>query len=429
MADSTPRPIRGYRTFARVAVPLAGRLLRTPAAHAGHSGRLAAPSDLESWARSERDATRPLVWFHASSVGESLQSLAVLATLRARRPDLQAVVTRFSASAERLTNQFDVDHIGYVPYDRYADVERVCRAIRPDLMVFTKVDVWPELATGARRHGARTALIAGTVDPESSRLRWPSTLITRPGYRALERAGAISELDGAGLVRLGVEPRRIVVTGDPRVDSVLARVAHHRPGRGDPLLMVAGSTWRRDEEHLLAAFRTVRSRHPGARLWIVPHEPTTDAIAAIAARAASLDLPPARVGRSLEPICIIAEMGVLADRYADAGIGYVGGGFGERGVHSVLEPAAVGIPVLIGPHDRGVRDARVLAEAGGLVRISRSAPERGLTDQWLDWLDRPEEARRRGEAGRAALEADRGAAGRSAELLVELLALAPHPDA
>lgn len=418
----------GYRTLAQVAVPIAGRLLRSSAAQAGHLGRLSAVTELESWGRSRRDTARPLVWFHAASVGESLQAIAVLTALTAQRPNLQTVVTRFSASAERLAGRFEVDHIGYVPYDRHADVERALQSIRPDLLVFTKVDVWPELATGAIRHGARTALIAGTVDPESRRLRWPSRTFTRPGYRALERIGAISELDGEGLVQLGADPARIEVTGDPRVDSVLGRIAHHPPRRGDPLLMVAGSTWRRDEAHLLAAFRTVRARHPGARLWIVPHEPTTEAIASIAARAASLDLPPVHVGRSLEPVSTITEVGVLAELYADGGIGYVGGGFGERGVHSVLEPAAVGIPILIGPHDRGVRDARVLAEAGGLVRISRSAPEQGLTEQWLDWLDHPEEAHRRGEAAREALAADRGAADRSATLLGELLARSPDPD-
>lgn len=424
-----PRPIKGYRTFARLAVPIAGRLLRSPAARAGHQGRLAAPTGLEAWGSTSRASSRQLVWFHAASVGESLQALAVLTALRARLPDLQTIVTRFSASAERIAEQFEVDHIGYVPYDRQVDVEAALHAVQPDLVVFTKVDVWPELATGAGRHGARTALIAGAVDPESSRTRWPARAVTRPGYRVLNRAGTISPLDGKGLVRLGVEPARITVTGDPRVDSVLARLGHHTPGRGDPLLLVAGSTWRKDESHLLAAFRTIRARHPAARLWLVPHEPTPDAIASIAARVASLGLPPAHVGRSQEPVSIITEMGVLAELYADAGIGYVGGGFGQRGVHSVLEPAGVGIPILIGSHDRGVRDARVLAEAGGLVRLTQRAPEQGLTDQWLAWLDHPDEAARRGAAARGALAGDRGASDRSADLLARLLAQGSGPDA
>lgn len=405
----------------RVAVPIAGRLLRSPAARAGHLGRLEATAALAMWAGHRRDPMRRLVWFHAASVGESLQAIAVLTALVVRRPDLQTLVTHFSASAERIADRFGADHVGYIPYDREADVARVLESVRPDLLAFTKVDVWPELATAAVRHGVGTALVAGTVDPESSRLRWPSRRITRPGYRALEQIGAISEPDAAGLVQLGADPARIVVTGDPRVDSALARVAQRIPGRGDPLLLVAGSTWRQDEAHLLAAFRTVRARHPGARLWLVPHDPSTEAVASIAARAASLDLPPVHVGRSLEPISTITEMGVLADLYAEAGLGYVGGGFGERGIHSVLEPAAVGIPILIGPHDRGVRDARLLAEAGGLVRIPRSDPERGLTAQWLEWLDHPGEAHRRGEAAREALATDRGAADRSADLLVDLL--------
>lgn len=415
-----------YRLAVRAGVPLASLLLRKPAVRRGHRGRLEAVDRLETWARQHRDPARPLVWVHASSVGESLQARAVLTELRRLVPEFQAVATRFSASAERLAPTMPADCVEYVPYDRPADVRRVLQALQPSLLVFAKLDVWPELATQARAAGARLALIAGSVDPGSARLGWLARTIARRGYAALDLAAAISASDGERLARLGADPSRITVTGDPRIDAVLDGIDRTRadwPREADPHLLVAGSTWPADERLLLHALAAVRVTHPAARLLLVPHEPRPEHIATLHQSAKALGLTSApwqRAQPTDAAVEIVDQMGFLAGLYSLGAVAYVGGGFGVRGIHSVLEPAGWGRPVIIGPRDRGVRDAALLESAGGLVRLPNTADAAALTRQWLRWLEEPATTARAGRDAGEALAADRGAARRSAELLAGL---------
>ncbi|HEU5040052.1 MAG TPA: glycosyltransferase N-terminal domain-containing protein, partial [Gemmatimonadales bacterium] len=126
----------------------------------GHRGRLAAPARLRDWSAQHRRRDRPLVWFHASSVGEGLQAESVLRELRTVRPDAQYAYTHFSPSAQGLAARVPADVSGYVPYDRPAAVTAALDALAPDLLVFAKLDLWPELATRAVVHGATVALVA-----------------------------------------------------------------------------------------------------------------------------------------------------------------------------------------------------------------------------------------------------------------------------
>src|SRR3989454_4320038 len=121
--------------------------------------------------RPQRDPKRPLVWVHAPSVGEGLQAKPVLETLRAERPQWQLVYTFFSPSAERLARTLPVDLTDYLPFDRPGDVAAALAALQPSALVFSKLDVWPELTLAARRDGTRLGLISATVALDSSRLR------------------------------------------------------------------------------------------------------------------------------------------------------------------------------------------------------------------------------------------------------------------
>jgi 3-deoxy-D-manno-octulosonic-acid transferase len=427
-----PRTSAVYRAFTGTAVPLAALVQRDDRQRTAHRARLAAPAAVERWARERRDPTRPLAWFHASSVGEGLQARAVIDELRTALPDIQLVYTHFSPSAEAFGAAVPADWSGYLCYDRADDVERMLTAAAPDLLVFTKVDLWPELATRATARGTRVAMVAATVSAASGRLKWPARQLVAPGYATLDLALAITPDDADRLEHLGCARDRIVVTGDPRVDSVL-QVADSTSrdtllrGTTDPgHTLVAGSTWPDDEAVVLAAFDLVRERHPGTRLLIAPHQPTAEHLHRVDAVARELGLPdPVRFSRlpagPLPAIVSVDRTGVLARHYGAGTVAYVGGGWGKNGIHSVLEPAAWGCPVVIGPNDRDSRDVRQLAAVGGLRQLRKPVNPRELAAIWMDWLDQPEKARAAGRAARTLLEAERGAAMRSAERLKELL--------
>lgn len=421
-----------YRGLVALAVPLVPRLLRDARQRHAHAERLRAPTAMVAWAGAHRDRSRPLAWFHAPSVGEGLQARAVFEALRVLRPEMQLVYTHFSPSAEAFAASLTVDYAGYLPYDQPSAMAAVLRALSPELLVFTKLDLWPELATQAASRGTRVAMVAGTVGPLSGRLRWPARSATRPGYQALSVVGAIANDDADRLVRLGVPRERIMVTGDPRVDSALAVVEGIPPD--DPLVtladraatLVAGSSWPDDETVLLEAFAAVRRVHPAARLIVVPHEPTDEHLAAVESLAARHGLPqPVRL-RDLRPeerpaMVLGDRVGVLARLYGSGGMAHVGGGFGKAGIHSVLEPAAWARPVLVGPRDRGSRDAALLRAVGGLVTLPEVGSVAQLVATWSAWLADPTATAALGQRNRAALEGERGAAIRSAERLDALL--------
>jgi 3-deoxy-D-manno-octulosonic-acid transferase len=420
-----------YRFVVNAAVPMVPVLSRDATSRRAHAGRLTAPGRLIGWAEQHRDTARALVWMHAASVGEGLQAREVLRELRLLRPDLQVVATRFSASAERLGESMPADFIDYLPYDRRRDIEPVLSALRPDLLVFAKLDLWPQLSTRAAAFGSRLALVAGSVDPGSARLSWPGLQAARPGYAVLDRIAANSDDDAERLVRLGASPDRITVVGDPRIDSVLRTIApladadgvSQAPDRG---LLVAGSTWPADEAVLLEALVRVRGMgQPKARLMVVPHEPSAQRGADLERQAQEAGLSTTRWTSRAElldaSVIIVDRMGILPGLYPNGVIAYVGGGFGSRGVHSVIEPAGWGVPVIIGPNDRGLRDAELLAASGGLTRLPARESAGRLASVWAEWLADPAGMRSAGVAARKALEPDRGAAFRSAELLAGLL--------
>lgn len=427
-----PQTSLTYRTLVRVATaafPLYS--LTSAKARAGDRGRREAERHLSDWARRARDPARPLAWFHASSVGEGLQAESVMEALRALRPDLQLVFTHFSPSSQPLARRLQVDAADYAPYDLPGDIDPLLDSLRPDLLVFSKLDLWPELAARAAARGVSVAIVAGTVAAGSGRLRWPARRLLAPGYASVAAAGAVAEPDAARLIRLGVPSSAVRVLGDPRFDSVVAKV--RAVAAEDPLLrfgqgaatLVAGSTWPGDERGLLTAFAAIHAGRPDARLIVVPHEPTPRHLAELEAAAAHAGLPrPVRLSQAADPVplLVVDRVGVLAAIYGGGAMAYVGGGFGRAGLHSVLEPAAWGLPVAFGPRWQESRDAALLRDAGGAVAIGSGEEMRTVWERWLgDAAGRAATGRR----AREVVERGLGAAERSADMLDQLISSRP----
>lgn len=428
----------GYRTALRLGAALAPVIgLVNPKIRTGARARRDAGERLLEWARSSRDRSRPLVWFHAASVGEGLQAESVLAELRRLRPDCQITYTHFSSSAETLAQRIPADVADYLPYDLPANVDRLLAALAPDVLVFSKLDLWPELSTRAATTGAEVAIVAGTVSPGSGRLRWPARALLTAGYQAVAAAGAISRDDASRLSRLGVAAERIRILGDPRFDSVEERVRRVAPD--DPLLhygqgaptMVAGSTWPPDEAVLLRAFARIRPRHPDARLILVPHETGEAHLSVVERRCREAGLPtPARMSAADNPVplLLVDQVGVLATLYGAGSMAYVGGGFGRAGLHSALEPAAWAIPVAFGPHWQNSHDATLLLQAGGATALAHSRERKAAADLeelWGGWIADPSGRQSQGRQAREVVERGTGASKRSAEMLTELISSRP----
>jgi 3-deoxy-D-manno-octulosonic-acid transferase len=419
----------GYRALAHLARGAAvvapnseSKFLRALAARRGIRRRY------RDWSAKHRDRSRPLLWMHAPSVGEGLQARPVLELARARRPELQLAYTHFSPSALAFARGLDVDFRDYLPFDTPGDARVALDSLRPTALVFSKLDVWPIITREARARGVRLGLVSATLSRESSRRSRTATALLRDAYAALEVVGAIDDGDADRLVQLGVRPQAIVITGDTRYDQVWLRA--QRVDRGSPMFerlrstrptLVAGSTWPADEAVLLPAFEALVRGGVAARLIIAPHEPTVDHVNRIAEWAKRAKLPAARLDEpnaGAADVLIIDHVGVLGELYALADVAFVGGGFHSAGLHSVLEPAAFGTPVVFGPRGENSRDATLLAQRGGGALVSTEAD---LCRRIRLWTTDVAARREAGNYARALVRSGVGAAERSFELIDRIL--------
>lgn len=380
-----------------------------------------------AWGAAHRDRSRPLLWMHAPSVGEGLQARPILELARERRPDLQLAYTHFSPSAASFARGLDVDFYDYLPFDTPGDARTALATLAPTALVFSKLDVWPVITSEARARGVRLGLVSATMSRGSSRRSRAASALLHDAYAALEVVGAIDDADADRLVQLGVRPNVIVITGDTRYDQVWLRA--QRVDRASPMLerlrdsrptIVAGSTWPADEAVLLPAFEALRPGVP-ARLIIAPHEPTLDYVARLLDWAKNAGLTSARLdepGAATANVVVIDRLGVLGELYALADIAFVGGGFHAAGLHSVLEPAAFGTPVVFGPRHENSRDAALLAQRGGGAAVSTEAD---LARRLRAWSVDTAARREAGDYARALVRSGVGAAERSFELVDRLL--------
>ncbi|MFW6199612.1 MAG: 3-deoxy-D-manno-octulosonic acid transferase [Gemmatimonadota bacterium] len=424
----------------------------------GIRGRRSAGEELRRWGREERDASRPLAWFHAPSVGEGFQARAVAEELRRTRPDIQVVYTYFSPSAVSFAPGMPADFRGFLPWDLPDEMASVLEAVRPDVVAYTKTEVWPVLTRESSRRGIPSLLVAATLPPGAGRTSAPGRWLLSATFRRLRRVAAIAEEDARRFALLGVGRERVVVTGDPGIDSAAERLDEVDPGAphlapfhaaaGQPgeaegpggsggragpgssrgarrPVLVAGSTWHADEEVLIPAVSRVRESYPDFRLVIAPHEPTDEHVAELSGALDRHGWKVALLGMvedegSMEGIdaVLVDRVGVLAHLYTVGTVAYVGGGFHDQGLHSVLEPAAAGVPVLFGPKHANARAAGDLLEAGGAAEAA-SVPE--LAEALEEWLSDPARMRAAGDRAGAYIEKHRGAARRTVELLGEVL--------
>lgn len=417
--------VQAAKPLLAAATPFSAKLRR------GVQGRRGATERLGLWGQSHRDAARPLIWVHAPSVGESLMAKAIIEELRRQVPKVQIAFTHFSPSAERVSEQVGADIADYLPWDTGGAMDRTLTSLKPNAIAFVRTEIWPTLVRVAEQRGIKSCLVNAVLSLGSSRLRGTARWVLGPAYARLAAVGAVANGDAERFSRLGVDQTRVRVTGDARFDQVHQRI--QTLDRDQPLLarlrdprvvtIVAGSTWPADEEELIPAFAAARKGSP-LRLIIAPHEPDAAHLRGLEQRLDNAGVQHQRLGavehtsEPLPEVVIVDRIGVLADIYAVGTIAYVGGGFHGSGLHSIIEPAALGVPVIFGPRHGNAREADELAGKGGGFVASDGA---AFASQVLDLADRPTHRRSASENARAYVVSKLGGAHRNAAMIAGLL--------
>jgi len=379
------------------------------------------------------------VWLHAVSVGEVQACAPLVSALAQRHPQLPLTVTTFTPTgAARARALFgNLAQVRYVPFDLPGAVRRFFRRVQPRLAVIFETELWPNLYRESARRRVPLVLASARLSARSvSRYQRLGTLFRETVARTALIA-AQGAPDAERFESLGADPANTHVTGNIKFDFELppdivargarlrARYAAARP------LWVAGSTHGGgEEEAVLAAQQLVCREHPAALLVLAPRHPPRFAEVAQALQQAGIPFRRRSdaADAAAEAACAVVlldSLGELLDFYAAADVAFVGGSLVPIGGHNLLEPAALGLPVIAGPEQFNSPDiALALAQQGALITV-HDARELAVALQGL--LADPDRRARKGDAARQAIDAHRGALGKLLRLIEPLIALPAEP--
>jgi 3-deoxy-D-manno-octulosonic-acid transferase len=373
------------------------------------------------------------IWIHAVSVGEVLAARALVAPLKARLPGRRVFVSTTTLTGHAIARDTvrGADAVLFAPFDFPGPVRRVLDRLDPALLVLVETEIWPNLIHEARRRGARIAMVNGRISPRSFPRYRRARPLLRPVLAEIDLFLMQGEAHRERLLEMGAPGDRIRVAGNLKYDTLEApetpSALRRALGQDDPdapPLVVAGSTVEGEEEAVLRAFAALRRHHPRVRLVIAPRRPERFAAAASAVDAAGL----AGARRSQLPaggwhggdVLVLDTLGELAQVYALATVAFVGGSLVRAGGHNVLEPAAAGRAIVVGPHMENFRE---IADAFLAEQAMVQVPDaEALADAFVRLFA---DERARDEMGRRARDLvvrNRGAVERTADALAELIA-------
>jgi 3-deoxy-D-manno-octulosonic-acid transferase len=376
------------------------------------------------------------IWVHAVSVGELLSARPLISELRKRYPSLRLFVSTTTLSGQQLAKRsnMEVDGVFYFPFDFPFTVRRTLAIVRPRLFLMVENEVWPNLLRECRRRGIKTMIVNGRISHRS----FPRYRLIRPFFRRvladIDRFCVQGDETTRRLLDLGADPSRITITGSLKFDALETSVV---PGRGpsrvlrffrvspNRLVFVAGSTQRGEDEAVIRAFNRVRTTAAGANALLVVAARHPERFAEVERLCRQEGLSTIR--RSELPIdaeprsdaVVLDTIGELAPLYQIATAVFVGGSLVPAGGHNLLEPAAYGKPIVVGPHMENFTE---IIEAFLANRAAiQVKTERELEQTIVNLMGDPVRRARLGAAARALVEANRGARDRTLKVIADLL--------
>jgi 3-deoxy-D-manno-octulosonic-acid transferase len=368
------------------------------------------------------DPTRPTLWLHAVSVGETRAAQPLLAALRERFPGHRILLTHMTPTGRATSEALFGDSVEriYLPYDTPWALRAVLRHYRPQFGLIMETELWPNLIAACREAGVPLSLVNARLSERSARRYAKFPALTREALQGLAAVGAQTAADAARLEALGA--MRVTVTGNVKFD-IAAPSQQLELGRelrarcGDRPVWLAAST-REGEEALILDARKKVGADDTALLVIVPRHPQRfDEVARIVAgHGFALQRRSDNTAVAATTSVLLGDsMGEMFAYYAAADAAFIGGSLLDYGSQNLIEAAACGTPILIGPSTRNFAEAAREAVACGAARAIRDADD--LIAQVAAILSDEPSRRRMAEAGRAFAARHRGATARTLELI------------
>ena len=331
------------------------------------------------------------IWFHAASLGEYEQGLPVIEKIKETFPNHKIVVTFFSPSGyEVRKNNTVADATVYLPLDTKSNAQKFIKTINPELVFFIKYEYWPNYLNELKKQNIKTYLISGIFREKQAFFKWYGGFY-RNALKSFNYFFVQNESSKNLIQSIGFN--NVKISGDTRFDRVVSILERDNSldfieqFKDNKTTIVIGSSWPKDENLLV---NYINNASDDIKFIIAPHNIKSEQIAnlklqitkstilfsenvetrLIASNENTNDKTRLIASLQKKNVFIIDTIGILTKIYSYADIAYVGGGFGNPGVHNILEPATFGIPIIIGPNYSHFAEAIALVHQEGCVSIS-----------------------------------------------------------
>lgn len=344
--------------------------------------------------KNEVDPNARYIWFHAASLGEFEQGRPIIEGIKKQHPEYKILLTFFSPSGYEVRKDYPMaDIVCYLPFDKKRNVKKFLKLVQPEMVVFIKYEFWYNFVNQLARKDIPVYMVSAIFRDSQIFFKWYGKdmrkLLKKYKCICLQDENSVNLLNSIGVTNT-------TVCGDTRFDRVLdiQKQAKHldivdyfakKAKYEDELILVAGSSWPKDEDILIPFFNST----PSLKLIIAPHEIHEAHLRYIEGL---LERPHIRYSKAIPEMmsdydCLIIDsFGLLSSIYRYGQVAYIGGGFGV-GIHNVLEAAVYGMPVVFGPNFKRFREAQQLIECGGGYSVSDNQQLRGLMDEFMHYDD------------------------------------------
>lgn len=319
------------------------------------------------------------IWFHAASLGEYEQGLPVIEAINQHYPNHKIVLTFFSPSGyEVRKNNTIADVTVYLPLDTISNAKQFVQLVHPEMVFFIKYEYWPNYLKELKNQNIKTYLISGIFREKQLFFKWYGGFY-RKALHTFDYFFVQNESSKTLLKSIGFT--NVKVSGDTRFDRVVSILERDNSldfieqfrdsstSLGKTKMVVIGSSWPKDEELLV---NYINQSSDDVKFIIAPHNIDKNQILNLKTQISKKTIlfsEKDNVDLSNYAVFIIDTIGILTKIYSYADIAYVGGGFGNPGVHNILEPATFGIPVVIGPNYSHFSEATALVNLEGCLTI------------------------------------------------------------
>lgn len=314
------------------------------------------------------------IWFHAASLGEFEQGLPVMEKIKLQFPNHKIILTFFSPSGyEVRKNNTIADVTVYLPLDTKSNAKQFLKLAHPDLVFFIKYEYWPHYLNELRISNIKTYLISGIFRENQAFFKWYGGFY-RNSLKSFDYFFVQNESSKVLLQQLGFN--NVKISGDTRFDRVVAILERDNSldfidqFKNNTTTIVIGSSWPKDESLLVDYINQTAEK---VKFIIAPHNIKSEQIQELKksiSKKTILFSEKEEKDLSNYDVLIVDTIGILTKIYSYADIAYVGGGFGNPGVHNILEPATFGIPIIVGPNFSHFAEAVALVHQEGCISIA-----------------------------------------------------------